>query len=104
MHWDASSSNVVPPPHPLPIPLLPLTPDPKAKARAVEAGVAVGLARALAARLPESHMISVRVRMLISDLLQVPDMQVRGERGDEGMIDACWSAAGILMRGEMMPA
>ena len=34
--------------------------DVKAKARAVEAGVAYGLARALSAKLPESHTIPVR--------------------------------------------
>ena len=69
--------------HPAPEPtvpqlsnLYPLVPDSKAKVRAVDAGVALGIARALASRLPEMHMISVRVRMLISDLLQMPDMQV----------------------------
>jgi|LauGreStaDraftv2_3_1035109.scaffolds.fasta_scaffold31355_1 hypothetical protein len=51
--------------------------DSKAKDRAVTAGVALGLARALAAKLPERHMISVRLKMLIGDLLQVPEMQVR---------------------------
>lgn len=50
--------------------------DSKAKLRAVEAGVAFGLARTIAARFPEKHTTSVRVKMLISDLLQVPDLQV----------------------------
>ena len=57
-------------------PVLPLE-DVKAKARAVEGGVAYGLARALSAKLPENHTIPVRARMLISDLLQVPHMQVQ---------------------------
>jgi hypothetical protein len=43
----------------------------------VEAGVAYPLARVLAAKIDENHMLAVRARMLISDLLRVQDMQVR---------------------------
>ncbi|GFH30848.1 uncharacterized protein HaLaN_29776, partial [Haematococcus lacustris] len=49
--------------------------DSKAKGRAVEAGVAWGLARVLAAKVEETHLLAVRGRMLISDLLRIPDMQ-----------------------------
>ncbi|GAX80535.1 hypothetical protein CEUSTIGMA_g7973.t1 [Chlamydomonas eustigma] len=51
--------------------------DIKAKMRAVEAGVAYGLARVLAARLPPNNLSNVRCRMLVSDLLQVPDLHER---------------------------
>ncbi|KAJ9508624.1 hypothetical protein QJQ45_027906 [Haematococcus lacustris] len=51
--------------------------DSKAKGRAVEAGVAWGLARVLAAKVEETHLLAVRGRMLISDLLRIPDMQAR---------------------------
>ncbi len=50
--------------------------DTKAKVRAVEAGIAFSLARVLAAKLDDNHMLAVRARMLISDLLRVQDMQV----------------------------
>jgi hypothetical protein len=72
-------------------PLLVLCADIKAKKRAADAGISYGLAKVLASRLPDSHVVSVRARMLISDLLQIPDMQVgavcvRDERegGKEG--------------------
>mmetsp|Transcript_12423 Transcript_12423/g.26835 ORF Transcript_12423/g.26835 Transcript_12423/m.26835 type:complete len:380 (+) Transcript_12423:336-1475(+) len=51
--------------------------DGKAKVRAVDAGIAYALARVLGSRLDEGHKISVRVRMVISDLLRIPDMQER---------------------------
>eukprot|EP00798_Chlamydomonas_sp_ICE-L_P017962 gene17962-24367_t len=51
--------------------------DGKGKQRAMDAGIAVPLARILAARLSESSLIAVRVRMLVSDLLRVPDIQER---------------------------
>lgn len=44
----------------------------------MDAGVVFPLARILAARLDEGHTLAVRCRMIISDLLRVPDMQVRG--------------------------
>ncbi len=59
--------------------------------RAVDAGVAFGLARVLAAKLDEGHTLSVRVRMLLADLLRVQDMQVRGR---------CWKGG---LEGLMIP-
>lgn len=56
--------------------LLMLHADSKAKQRALDAGLAYAMAKVLAAKLDENHMLAVRVRMLISDLLRVPDMQV----------------------------
>jgi hypothetical protein len=50
--------------------------DSKAKARAVEAGIAYSLARVLGRRLPEGEALSVRGRMLLTDLLRIPDLQV----------------------------
>jgi hypothetical protein len=52
--------------------------DVRAKTRAAEAGIAFGIVRVLGARLPDGHMLSVRVRLLISDLLQVEDLAVGG--------------------------
>ncbi len=56
--------------------LLSLSADIKSKMRAIDAGVAYGLARSMAARLPSNHTISVRTKMLIGDLLQIPDLLV----------------------------
>ncbi len=57
------------------------TADSKAKGRAVEAGVAYGLARVLAAKMDENHVLAIRARMLLADLLRIPDMQVRARSG-----------------------
>jgi len=51
--------------------------DIKARDRAVDAGIALGIVRVLSERLPETHVLSVRARALVSDLLQVPDIQGR---------------------------
>ncbi|KAG1654777.1 hypothetical protein FOA52_007437 [Chlamydomonas sp. UWO 241] len=51
--------------------------DVRAKTRAADAGVAFGIARILGSRLLEAHTLSVRVRLLISDLLQVEDLAER---------------------------
>ena len=52
--------------------------DSRAKRRAVEANIAEGIARVLSARLqPEGCLINVRINMIISDLLQIQDLQDR---------------------------
>lgn len=52
--------------------------DTKAKRRAMDASIAEGIARILSARVqPESHLVNVRVNMLIGDLVMIPDLQDR---------------------------
>lgn len=71
--------------------------DSKAKTRAVEAGVAYALARVLAAKnIDENHILSVRARMLLADLLRVQDLQQR-------IVDAA-SELGVRIPGMMPPA
>lgn len=50
--------------------------DSRAKRRAVDANIAEAIARILSSRLqPEGCLINVRVNMIISDLLQIQDLQ-----------------------------
>ena len=50
--------------------------SPQAKEQAIAVGVASPLASVLAANLEEGHLLEVRAHMLVTDLLQVDNLQV----------------------------
>lgn len=62
--------------------------DSRAKKRAVDANIAEGIARVLSARIqPDGCLINVRINMIISDLLQIQDLQ---ERVNEAAVVKGW--------------